>query len=143
MSRKPSGPAEAIEWAIKTAETTQSAVDLRRALAVALPVLHGLSLKDTAVLIGRSEAWVAKERQTFIRARPNPNEGQSRGGRFFVSLMIYPFLATVSCLNCCLESGDHFTHHPGSSRYADQTGRHGPCMAWKAANRAPPQMAIV
>lgn len=81
MSRKPSGPAEAIERAIKTAETTQSAVDLRRALAVALPVLHGLSLKETAGVIGRSEAWVAKERLSFIQEQPRETEHRLRGGR--------------------------------------------------------------
>lgn len=66
MSRKPSGSAEDISRALKTTETTQSAFELRRALAVVLPVLHGLSLKETAALIGRSETWVAKERQNFI-----------------------------------------------------------------------------
>lgn len=81
MSRKPSGTTEAIERALKTAENTQSAIELRRALAVALPVLHGLSLKETAGVIGRSEAWVAKERLSFIQEQPSKTEHSQRGGR--------------------------------------------------------------
>ncbi len=66
MSRKPSGSPEDIERALHTSRTTESATELRRALAVMLPVLHGLSLSETASLVGRSETWVAKERKNFI-----------------------------------------------------------------------------
>lgn len=82
MSRKPSGSAEDIRRALETTETTQSASELRRALAVVLPVLHGLSLKQTATLVGRSETWVAKERQNFIQNTvPTSVERTSRGSK--------------------------------------------------------------
>lgn len=81
MSRKPSGSPEAVKRALETTRTTQSAIGIRRALAVALPVMHGLSLKDTAKLVGRSEAWVAKERLSFIQELSNKTESSLRGGR--------------------------------------------------------------
>ncbi|QLA80385.1 hypothetical protein EXV95_06880 [Acidovorax sp. JMULE5] len=82
MSRKPSGSPEDIRRALDTAETTQSATELRRVLAVVLPVLHGLSLKQTASLVGRSETWVAKERQNFIQNTvPAATEKPFRGSK--------------------------------------------------------------
>lgn len=81
MSRKPNGPPEAVERALKTAKTTQSALELRRILAVVLPVLHGISLKESATLIGRSETWVAKERQKYINERNSQSEVRAKGGR--------------------------------------------------------------
>lgn len=81
MSRKPSGSPEAVKRALETTRTTQSAIEIRRALAVALPVMHGLSLKDTAKLVGRSEAWVAKERLSFIQEQSSKTESCLRGGR--------------------------------------------------------------
>lgn len=81
MSRKPSGPPEAIKRALSTVKTTESASEVRRTLAVLLPVLHGLSLKETATLVGRSETWVAKERQSFICEQLNRVEDPQRGGR--------------------------------------------------------------
>lgn len=62
-------------------KTTESASELRRALSVVLPIMHGLSLKDTAALIGRSEAWVAKARRDFIEVKTGQSDGQPRGGR--------------------------------------------------------------
>lgn len=81
MSRKPSAPPEAVERALNTAKTTHSAIELRRALAVTLPMVHGLSIRETATVLGRSETWVAKERQSYIRQEPRPAQDASRGGR--------------------------------------------------------------
>ncbi len=81
MSRKPSGSLEAIQHALSVIQTTESAADIRRALAVALPVLHGLSLKETAEMVGRSETWVAKERRAFIREEADQAAHQRQGGR--------------------------------------------------------------
>lgn len=82
MSRKPSGSPEDIERALHTSRTTESATELRRALAVMLPVLHGLSLNETASLVGRSETWVAKERQNFIQKTvPAATETPFRGSK--------------------------------------------------------------
>lgn len=38
---------------------------------------------------------------------------------FFVLLMVYPFLWTVSHLNTCLEFGVHFTTDPGEALLLD------------------------
>jgi len=81
MSRPPSGSADAVTRALETAKTTQSAAELRRALAVTLPVMHGLSLQETASLLGRSETWVAKERRSFIKDLPGATATNARGGR--------------------------------------------------------------
>ncbi|WP_162995932.1 helix-turn-helix domain-containing protein [Acidovorax sp. 1608163] len=64
-----------------TAKTTQSAIELRRALAVMLPILHELSISETASVLGRSETWVVKERQGFIRESSSAIQDSSKGGR--------------------------------------------------------------
>ena len=81
MSRKSITPPEAVERALHAALTTQSAHELRSALAVTLPAIHGLSLKETASLLGRSVTWVAKVRQTFIHEPKAPTKEAGRGGR--------------------------------------------------------------
>jgi hypothetical protein len=81
MSRKPSGSPADVSKALDTAKTTQSASELRSALALMLPVLHGLSLKETAVLVGRSETWVAKERQQFIQGTTHTLAEKAGRGR--------------------------------------------------------------
>lgn len=81
MSRKTSASPEAVERALRAALTAQSALELRRALAVTLPAIHELSLKETASLLGRSVTWVAKERQTFIHKPQAPTTELGRGGR--------------------------------------------------------------
>ncbi len=81
MSRKSNTPPDAVERALLTTETTQSAIELRRALAVTLPALHGLPLKETASVLGRSVTWVAKERRAFIHELKEPETKVGRGGR--------------------------------------------------------------
>ena len=81
MSRKPSGSPEAVQRALEITKSTESTIEIRRALAVVLPVMHGLSLKETAELVGRSEVWVAKERRNFIREQPQKDAVGTRGGR--------------------------------------------------------------
>jgi transposase len=57
----------------------RTADELRVALAVVIPLEHGLSLRQTGELIGRSEAWVARERRRYIKGeRP---AARTRGGR--------------------------------------------------------------
>lgn len=81
MSRKSSAHPEAIERALNKAVTTESAIELRRSLAVTLPAIHGLTLKQTASVLGRSVTWVAKERQSFIQRQQDCTTEVSRGGR--------------------------------------------------------------
>jgi hypothetical protein len=119
MSRKPSGSAEDIRRALDTAETTQSAVELRRALAVVLPVLHGLSLKATALLVGRSETWVAKERQHFIQDTLPERAERSVGGirnRLIPADQEDAFMESVCKRYIHVHGGAHLHMYTGKDR---------------------------
>lgn len=70
-----------MQRALEITKSTESAIEIRRALAVVLPVMHGLSLKETAELVGRSEVWIAKERLSFIQEQSSKTEHSQRGGR--------------------------------------------------------------
>jgi hypothetical protein len=65
MGRKPSGDSE-LPLALRAAKNANSADELRVALAVALPLQCGISLKETALILGRTPAWIAKYRRRFI-----------------------------------------------------------------------------
>lgn len=62
--------------------STHSAEQLRQALAVVLPLDYGLSLKQTAQVIGRSPTWTCRLRNRFL-AGEVAGDGQrpTRGGR--------------------------------------------------------------
>jgi transposase len=65
MGRRPTG-ANVLAAARRQLRDATTADELRIALAVAMPLEHALSLKETAELVGRSEAWVARERRRYI-----------------------------------------------------------------------------
>jgi hypothetical protein len=78
MARRATGN-EALEAAREQLRTATTADELRVALAVILPLDERLSLRRTSELIGRSEAWVARERRRYITGdRP---AARTRGGR--------------------------------------------------------------
>lgn len=67
--------------AIKTAETAE---DLRKAQAVLLPLECGLSLSQAAQVVGRTAAWVARQRRLFIAEGAGVKSAKAarpRGGR--------------------------------------------------------------
>jgi transposase len=56
--------------------------ELRQAQAVALPLLFGLSLEQTAVAIGRSRVWTCRLRNRFLAGETcGDGQRQRRGGR--------------------------------------------------------------
>jgi hypothetical protein len=78
MGRQATGT-EAVPTARRQLRDARTADELRVALAVVLPLEHGLSLRQTGELIGRSEAWVARERRRYIKGDRTGATG--RGGR--------------------------------------------------------------
>jgi hypothetical protein len=81
MARTPTGN-HVLPEALKAAADASTAEELRVALAVALPLQHGLSLKETAAVLGRSVGWVALHRKSFINGERRASSGNDRhGGR--------------------------------------------------------------
>lgn len=82
MARKPSGTAALLDAAEQAVKRAGGARELREALAVLLPVLHGLSLEDTGRLIGRSRATVVRLRGRFKQGVEHPEQTPRQwGGR--------------------------------------------------------------
>ncbi len=69
-----------LERARKDMAEARTADQLRIAQAVLLPLDPGLSLAQTAVIVGRSASWVARERRRYIEAEGQPVKS-TRGGR--------------------------------------------------------------
>jgi transposase len=66
MARPVTGDAQAIEHAQIAVTQASTAEQLRQAQAVLLPLLHGLSLEQTAAVTGISVGWVCQLRRRFI-----------------------------------------------------------------------------
>ena len=69
MSRPPSGDIEVLRSARQALSSARTAEQLRQAQAVVLPLDYGLSLADTAQVIGVSPGWACQLRRRFIRGR--------------------------------------------------------------------------
>ena len=65
MARSPQGR-ERVNLARERLRSSDSAREIRVCLAVILPTEHGMSIKDTASLLGRSSRWVSHVRKFFI-----------------------------------------------------------------------------
>ena len=73
MSRPASGNAEVLKSARQAIASAQTVEQLRQAQAVVLPLDHGLSLADTAQVLGVSRGWACQLRRRFMH-------GQIAGG---------------------------------------------------------------
>lgn len=81
MGRKPSG-IEVVDRARASVSKARTVGDLRRAQAVLLPLEFGLSLDQTAEVIGVSKGWACRLRTEFIRRGGVDEEVRPvRGGR--------------------------------------------------------------
>ena len=69
MSRPASGDAEVLMSARKAIASARTVEQLRQAQAVVLPLDHGLSLADTARVIGVSPGWACQLRRRFMQGR--------------------------------------------------------------------------
>jgi transposase len=83
MARKPQAAATVVKAAEGVARTTGDARELRRAQAVLLPAVYGLTIADSARVIGRSKASVMRLRAEFRQQveqpqRPRPQWGGRR-----------------------------------------------------------------
>jgi len=65
MARLPRGH-ERVDLAKERLRSSDSAREIRVCLALILPTEHGMSIKDTAKLLGRSIRWVSQARKSFI-----------------------------------------------------------------------------
>lgn len=66
MARNASGE-QHLQHALQVIRTTKSADELRAAQAVALPLLLGLSIQDTASAIGRAPGVTCRMRTTYCK----------------------------------------------------------------------------
>jgi len=81
MARTARG-ADQLARATEALARAQTAQELRQALAVVLPLAHGLSLQETAQAIGRSLAWTCRARSCFLAGQPIAGGPHAaRGGR--------------------------------------------------------------
>ncbi|MBF0370238.1 MAG: winged helix-turn-helix domain-containing protein [Magnetococcales bacterium] len=81
MARKPSG-LEVVGRAKEYLTKAKTVAELRQAQAVVLPIEFGMSMAQTAQILGVSVGWVCRLRTRFIRegGRSSP-VGAGRGGR--------------------------------------------------------------
>lgn len=80
MARPPTG-SEALERARKGLAEAKTVDELRAAQAVVLPLVYGLSLEQTAQIVGRSAGWVARQRRRYIKGELDFSFPSKRGGR--------------------------------------------------------------
>ena len=74
--------AENLERAREVLARAQTVEQLRQAQAVVLPLDYGLSLEQTARVIGRSVAWTCRLRNRFLAGEiVGDGQRESRGGR--------------------------------------------------------------
>lgn len=82
MSRPTSGDQKILLKAREAIATAQTVEQLRQAQAVVLPLDYGMSLADTAKLIGVSVGWACQLRRRFMRGQVAGAAGAPKvGGR--------------------------------------------------------------
>lgn len=82
MSRPASGDAEVLLNARQAIASARTVEQLRQAQAVVLPLDHGLSLADTARVIGVSPGWVCQLRRRFMQGHiAGAPDAPAAGGR--------------------------------------------------------------
>lgn len=80
MPRPPLKAADSIERAVADIKAAQTAQELRLAQAALMPLL-GLSLEQTALVVGRNRGWVSRNRTQYLRGELKGAEMSPRGGR--------------------------------------------------------------
>ena len=82
MSRPASGGDEVLRSARRAIASAQTVEQLRQAHAVVLPLDYGLSLTETAQIIGVSPGWVCLLRRRFMRGQlAGAPDAPAAGGR--------------------------------------------------------------
>jgi hypothetical protein len=81
MARQARG-AENLEWVREVLARAQTLEQLRQAQALVLPLDYGLTLQQTAKVIGRSVPWTCRLRNRFLAGQVmGEAQRQSSGGR--------------------------------------------------------------
>ena len=79
---RPARGADNLEWARDVLALAQTVEQLRQVQAVVLPLDYGLSLAQTARVIGRSVGWTCRLRNRFLAGEiVGDGQRQTRGGR--------------------------------------------------------------
>jgi transposase len=79
---RPARGVEVLEMAQEMILRAKTIDELRQAQAVVLPLAYGLSLEDTAKIIGRSVVWTCRLRNRFFAGETvGDGQRQHRGGR--------------------------------------------------------------
>jgi transposase len=79
---RPVRGADVLEMAQEMILRAQTIDELRQAQAVVLPLAYGLSLEQTAKIIGRSVPWTCRLRNRFLAGETvGDGQRQHRGGR--------------------------------------------------------------
>ena len=82
MSRPASGDAEVLKSARQAIASAKTVEQLRQAQAVVLPLAHGLSLAETARVIGVSRGWACQLRRRFMHGEiAGAPDAPTAGGR--------------------------------------------------------------
>lgn len=82
MSRPASGDAEVLRNARQAIASAQTVEQLRQAQAVVLPLEYGLSLAETAQVIGVSSGWACQLRRRFMHGQiAGSPDAPTAGGR--------------------------------------------------------------
>ena len=82
MSRPASGDDEVLANARQAIGAAQTLAQLRQAQAVVLPLDYGLSLADTAKVLGVSQGWVCQLRRRFMHGQlAGAADAPTAGGR--------------------------------------------------------------
>ena len=82
MSRPASGDGKVLLSARQSIASAKTVEQLRQAQAVVLPLDHGLSLADTAQMIGVSPGWACQLRRRFMRGQiAGATDTPTAGGR--------------------------------------------------------------
>ncbi|BBJ22557.1 helix-turn-helix domain-containing protein [Candidatus Nitrotoga sp. AM1P] len=82
MSRLPRGQ-DVLAIALQAIASATTIEPLRQAQAVVLPLQYGMSLEQTAQVIGLSKGWACRLRNQFIAGGAIGDKGKSvRGGRY-------------------------------------------------------------
>jgi transposase len=82
MSRPASGSDDVLDTARRAIASAQTVEQLRQAQAVVLPRDYGLSLTETARIIGVSPGWACQLRRRFMRGQlAGTSQAPAAGGR--------------------------------------------------------------
>jgi hypothetical protein len=106
----------------------KTATQLRVAQAVLIPLELGITLAETAKIIGRSASWIASQRTSYIKAqgvvkRPKSNPKGGRRNQILLEQDEYDFIMQA-CVDCAAERRRGFAYGDGNGKPAFTVAKH-------------------